>query len=160
MQISGRFSKRTLGLIQPSLGLLVELSGENYHRLMALAPAMKDMHGSYSSQSRQSAGLVLEVREHTAYTSLVYLSHHFTGTDGLVESGPNAHLRLYHDAQQLDVLAIDCAGLAPLNLYVAPSLLNKWRANRFLSKWLAYCQEQQHGFVPATTPAVMDCATA
>lgn len=59
---------------------------------------------------------------------------------------PNALLRAYHDAAQVEVLDLRQTVLPLYRHYGAPALEAKWRANLFLSKWLAYCLREGHVF--------------
>lgn len=67
-------------------------------------------------------------------------------TTGGTLAEPNALLRAYHDAGQVEVLDLRQTVLPLYRHYGAPALEAKWRANLFLSKWLAYCVRAGHGF--------------
>ena len=74
------------------------------------------------------------------------------------EPEPDVLLRVYHDAEQVEVIDLKQSSLPVHSLYEAPGLLNKWQVNLFVSKWLAFCVYQGHRFSPQST--VEDLATA
>ena len=59
---------------------------------------------------------------------------------------------MYHDAQVGEV--ISCGRRRGLRhasynrMFNSYSLVEKWRMNRFLQKWLGYCLMQGHRFIP------------
>ena len=58
---------------------------------------------------------------------------------------PDATLRVYHDAEQVEVLDLRQTVLPLPRGPHYPELRDKWRANLFLSKWLSFCISQGHG---------------
>jgi uncharacterized protein len=133
---------------EPNVGRLVELCEENYQQLLRLLPGLRDMRGHYCSLRHGHADLYLEVVEHARYTSLVRLTYHFEHETGRLRE-PDALLRVYHDAEQVEVADLTACSLAVEARYEVPSLTNKWRANLFVFKWLNYCLQQGHRFQPA-----------
>jgi hypothetical protein len=101
------------------------------------------MHHQHCSSIEGHLDLHLEVLEQTPYTTQIRLTYCF-GEGGQFD--PAAVLRAYHDAQQIEVLGLK---QRVLPLSARPdmcSLERKWKANLFLSKWLAYCCGQKHQF--------------
>ena len=89
--------------------------------------------------------LHLEIREQTPYTTLVHITYFFTGTEQR-QRDPDALLRVYHDSRQVEVIDLR-QHILPLNGgRLLPTLVQKWRINLFLSKWLSYCNDQGHRF--------------
>ena len=88
---------------------------------------------------------MLTVVSQSPYTTLLRLTYEFSGGHGPAE--PDALLRVYHDARMVEVEDLRQDTLPTNRLFEAPGLLNKWRANLFVSKWLAFCLQQQHIFV-------------
>ena len=101
------------------------------------------MKGEFESHLPGQAHLKLTVLEQSKYTSLINLTYAFD--DGR-ESDPDAVLRVYHDAEQVEVEQVRQSNLPELSLYEAPGLVNKWRANIFVGKWLRFCVNQGHFF--------------
>lgn len=130
---------------RPNVGRLVELCEENYRHLRKLLPGLREMQGSYRSRGHDHADLFLQVLEHTRYTSLVHLTYFFDHDQASVPE-PDVLLRVYHDAWQVEVIDLKQSSLPVQSLYEAPGLLNKWQVNLFISKWLAFCVFQGHGF--------------
>lgn len=130
---------------QPSAGRLGQLCEENYLALERLLPNMREMQGCYRSSPDGHAALHLEVLEHARYTSLVHLTYYFDAERG-VEPDPDVTIRVYHDAQEAEVIDLKQSQLPIERLFEAPGLRNKWQANLFLSKWLDYCRQQRHRF--------------
>jgi len=130
---------------QPNVGRLVELCEENYLYLTRLLPELREMHGRYCSSGDGHADLFLEVIEHARYTSVVHLTYYFDHDHGR-EPDPDVLLRVYHDAEQVEVIDLRQSSLPVGSLYEAPGLLNKWQVNLFVFKWLAFCVLQGHRF--------------
>lgn len=97
--------------------------------------------------------LHLEVIEQSPYTSLLRLTYFFPQPDGqehrIPLADPDALLRAYHDARQVEVLDLRQTALPLHNHYRSPALEAKWRANFFLGKWLSYCVRTGHLFTLA-----------
>jgi uncharacterized protein YqiB (DUF1249 family) len=130
---------------EPSVGDLMDLCEESYGLLMKMAPELAAMTGRHGSNLASHPDLVLEIVEQSRYTTLVHLTHQF-GTWPRRESDPDALLRVYHDAQQVEVVDLRQRVLPPERLYCAPGLSNRWRANLFISRWLAFCARLGHRF--------------
>ncbi|MCB1924355.1 MAG: DUF1249 domain-containing protein [Gammaproteobacteria bacterium] len=130
----------------PSVGDLMVLCEDNYRYLLSLAPQLRRLQGQHCSTSEADQDLHLTVVEQTRYTSLVRLTYHFTLDDGS-STEPDALLRVYHDAQQVEVEDLRQQVLPTHRLFEAPGLLNKWRLNLFVSRWLMFCVSQGHLFV-------------
>ena len=162
MQIS-RGPQCLLGLASrhPTVGDLMTLCEENYVLLGRLAPGLRELRKVSISRRMGCVDLYLIIEEQSPYTSLVRLTHLFQGADldhaggvaATLDRGqigaradPDARLRIYHDARQVEVLDL-CQTVLPLHLdYQPPALDSKWRANLFLGKWLAFCLQQGHRF--------------
>lgn len=129
----------------PTVGSLMELCEENYRALVLLVPSVRMMSGDYCSAVQGAQDLYLQVLEQTQYTSLVHLTHVFIDEAGDSKE-PDIVVRLYHDATQAEVLEVGQGVMPVIGNYFPPALRDKWRANVFLSKWLAYCRHQGHGF--------------
>lgn len=140
---------------RPSVGDLMRLCEENYARLLRLAPGLANWRGELESRGRDDMWLHLEVIEQSPYTSLLRLTYLFSQLDGqehrIPLADPDALLRAYHDARQVEVLDLRQTALPLHNHYRSPALEAKWRANFFLGKWLSYCVRTGHLF--ALTPA-------
>lgn len=142
---------------QPSLGDLGTLCEENYVYLLSLMPQLKRLQGEHCSTSGQHQDLLLTIVEQTPYTTLLRLTYRFPDEHG--GRDPDALLRAYHDARQVEVEDLRQQALPIDRLYEAPGLLNKWRVNLFVSKWLTFCLRQGHLFVDdvgALSPPVYD----
>jgi uncharacterized protein len=134
----------------PDVGALMNLCEENFVLLRRLAPGLSVYPvGQYLSRRPGTVDLHLEIEGQARYTTLVRLTHHFTAPDTLeTHSDPDARLRVYHDARQVEVLELRQSILPLRTQYAHPALVDKWRANLFLSKWLLFCLRQGHGFAP------------
>lgn len=138
----------------PDVGALMGLCEENFVLMRRLAPGLSaHPAGRYVSRRPGTVDLHLEIEEQARYTTLVHLTHSFTDTETREShSDPDARLRVYHDARQVEVLEL-CQSILPLRTrYAHPALADKWRANLFLSKWLMFCLRQGHGFAPDPNP--------
>ena len=142
---------------------LDRLMGEqerNYARLLCLLPLLRRLEGRRTSSAAGMPDLHLEVLEQSAYTTTLVLTYTLR-IDGGALREPELQLRCYHDARMVEVFAVrepgadGRVGWSPLR---HSSLGRKWRLNRFLGKWLAYCLLQGHGaFVPEDEAHVASC---
>jgi uncharacterized protein YqiB (DUF1249 family) len=135
---------------RPSVGDLLALCEENYRYVHSLVPQLKRLQGQHRSQRPDHQDLHLTIVEQTPYTTLLRLTYRFSHAEGGVAE-PDALLRVYHDARQVEVEDLRQQALPTHRLYEAPGLLNKWRLNLFVGKWLAYCVGQGHLFVDDVT---------
>jgi uncharacterized protein YqiB (DUF1249 family) len=138
---------------EPTVGDLMDLCEESYRHLIRMAPSLATLRGSHHSQLSDHMDLFLEVVEQSPYTSLVRLTHRFSNQDGEAAE-PDALLRVYHDARQVEVLDLRQHTLPLERLFQAPGLKNRWRANLFISRWLGFCARLGHQFPAQRTPAV------
>ena len=143
-----RFLHNTLDR-RPNVGRLIELCEHNYLLLQKLMPALKTMQGEYTAELPGHADLHLDVLEHGPYTSLIHLTYYFDHPRG-PQPEPDAVLRVYHDARELEVVELHQADtiLSATPLYEVPGLDNKWRLNWFVSKWLGFCVGAGYRFHP------------
>lgn len=130
---------------EPTVGSLMALCEDNYRLLLRMAPDLAEMEGRYASCLADHTDLYLEVLEQARYTSLIHLTYYFHHAQGQTPD-PDVTLRVYHDARQVEVLDLRQHALPMERLYDAPALLNKWKANLFVSKWLSFCHFQGHYF--------------
>lgn len=142
----------------PSLGDLLSLCEENFVRLQRLAPGLRDYPlGRLLSRRPGAVDLALEIEGQAPYTTSLRLTHVFTATR---HSEPDARLHVYHDARQVEILSLR-QSILPLRAdYGPPALIDKWRANLFLSNWLQFCCNQGHGFAPSLSETAGSTASA
>ena len=132
------------------LGWLMGLYAENHAKLAGLLDVRALAPGHYVSMAGDGLELHLEVIEQHRYTTELRLSYAMldpvTG-----EPDPSAHVRVYHDAQQVEVTHCyvgrrwqDVIGMNP-----PPDAVfgYRFRINTFLGKWLDYLVQQGHGMV-------------
>jgi len=141
--------------VQPTVGQLMVLCEENYSGLMRLAPELARLRGPYVSRADAGAHLLLDVREQAPFTTTLRLTHLFAGSNepGSWRSEPDAVLRAYHDAGQVEVLDLCQTALPVFRHYRAPALHAKWKVNLFLAKWLSYCLLRGHRFPSSVSEA-------
>ena len=150
--MQGYQSERLLDWLdsRPSVGDLMALCEENYRHLHRLVPQLQRLQGRHRSSRPDHQDLHLTILEQTPYTTLLRLTYRFDDTEGGM-SDPDALLRVYHDARQVEVEDLRQQVLPTRRLYEAPGLLNKWRVNLFVAKWLAFCLRQGPLFVDDIT---------
>jgi uncharacterized protein YqiB (DUF1249 family) len=123
------------------------LCEENYGALLQLAPRLPELTDQLRSKPEGVAELLLCIVEQSPYTTTLRLTHVLRGNAATQHpSEPDALLRAYHDAEQVEVLNLRQTVLPILSHYQAPALAAKWRANLFVSKWLGYCLNQGYQF--------------
>jgi len=145
MQLPWIHQVQKLLIDQPTVGRLMDLCEENYSLLMSMAPQLQRMQGGHLSRRNGHMDLYLEIIQQSPYTTELHLTYYFSHTQGQTPD-PDAMLRVYHDASQIEVIDLREQVLPVLPNYQPPGLYNKWKANVFLSKWLSYCVSQGHGF--------------
>lgn len=133
---------------QPTVGGLMALCEENYAALIRLIPGLRGMHGPHRARSQGEIDLFLDIVDQAPYTTTVRLTYRFSErcAPGRMQTEPDALLRAYHDARQVEVLGLSPTALPPLSDMDEPILLDKWRINLFLGKWLQYCAQQGYCF--------------
>jgi uncharacterized protein YqiB (DUF1249 family) len=135
---------------RPSVGNLMALCEENYRALMRLIPRLRQIRGELRSVLDGDLDLHLEILEQTPYTTLLRLTYFFPHDDGLVHRerspDPDALLRVYYDAGQVEVLDLRQTALPVHNRYGSTALETKWKVNLFLKKWLDFCILRGHRF--------------
>lgn len=134
---------------RPNVGDLMRLCEENFALFMRLAPELPHLWGVLTSRRAGGVDLHLRIEEQSKYTTQVRLTYFFAAADGSgPRPDPDARLRIYHDARQVEVLELR-QSLLPLRAdYQHPALADKWQANLFLAKWLGFCVREGHGFRP------------
>jgi hypothetical protein len=139
-----------IGSGRPTVGDLMYLCEENYRALIRLIPDLRAIQGEMRSILDRDMDLHLEILEQAPYTTLMRLTYYFPHNDGLIhrlqDPDPDALLRVYHDACQVEVLDLHQTALPIHNDYRFPALEAKWKVNLFLSKWLAFCLLRGHRF--------------
>lgn len=123
---------------RPSVGTLLELYEENYLLLLRLCPNLNSLQGHQHATDESGLKLHLQVLEQTPYTSLIHLTYQFGDGENPLPD-PDAYLRAYHDARQLEVVRLRESALPLGQCPQCPTLQQKWHINLFLSKWLRYC---------------------
>lgn len=144
---------------RPCVGDLMALCEENYGQLSRLAPDLRHSRGSLVSHQRGTPDLYLHVLGQSPYTTEVRLTYLFDAHEETrTRPDPDAHLRVYHDARQVELLDLRQAVL-PLRIhYDHPALADKWQANLFLSKWLTFCLRAGHRFGGGSSHALAAAA--
>lgn len=137
---------------------LMELYELNYLNLRRLAPDLDGL-GDHSISALNS-GLDLHYRliEKCKYTITFSLTYQFGRHNGAYQA-PDLHIRFYQDARVAEVLSgvlhRHCLHAGAGNLFhhhlnlPTNNLMNRWRLNRFLHKWLNFCLKQGHLLRPA-----------
>jgi uncharacterized protein YqiB (DUF1249 family) len=130
----------------------MSLCEENYAALMRLIPELRRIQGEETLVNQSRQDLHLEVLEQAPYTTLLRLTHYFPHDDGLIHRQqnpePDALLRAYHDARQVEVLDLRQTVLPIRTDYRYPALDSKWKVNLFLFKWMHFCLVQGYRCIP------------
>lgn len=144
-----------LSLRRPrNLAALIDVYEGNYFRLMRLVPELDQLEGTVVSRVAGALDLYLTVTERFPYTTSLTLSYRFKDDERLIAE-PNARIQVYHDVRAVEAVShmrrhkrtkchvdLRCKRQAELN--------RKWEMNRFLHKWLGFCQRQGHIFLRCT----------
>ncbi len=139
-----------------NLGTLISLYENNFIQLQRLIPDLEQLEGTLISSVHGAHNLYLSIGQRSPYTTLISLSYRFSSSTQIAEE-PNAHIRIYHDARTVELLGHSRKKLAARPVrgpyQRMPELHRRWCLNRFLYKWLGYCQHQGHLFLSG----MMDC---
>lgn len=135
-----------------TVGGLMDVCEESYASLMRLAPDLARAQGHLRARAATGLDLHLQVLEQSRYTTLIRLTYAFPRNpgEGLPCLDPNARLCAYHDAHQVEVMDLHQTALPLYRHYAHPALDAKWKANRFLARWLAFCVHQGYRFGPVS----------
>ena len=131
---------------------LMEMYEANYIRVRKLCGNKDAMPSVAVSRIAKGMDLYLQVLEQTKYTATIALTYYFADSKSGFLAYPDLKLRIYYDALQAEVLCQSYRrqknpNFRAFNHAVSPSLLKRWRMNRFLFKWLSYCDRQGHSFL-------------
>lgn len=121
---------------------LMDLYEQNYIRLRCLIPDLT-LADIMISEVEGYNSLHLVVKERCKYTTILNLTYQFKPKNKTIFL-PDLNIRVYHDAQTAEVQN-------KMNRFhqlqdSTGSIYHQWKLNRFLYKWLGYCQHQGHSF--------------
>lgn len=132
-----------------TLASLMDIYEGSYWRLMRLAPELKELGDHNVSRVAGGLDLHLSVVERFKYTEEIVLTYRFETREGALLE-PNLLVRVYHDARAAEARngrlrhshrTRHCRRRVPSELE------RRWELNRFLNRWLGYCQHQGHRFL-------------
>jgi uncharacterized protein YqiB (DUF1249 family) len=124
---------------------LMGLYESNYLRLEQLTGPLDAFSGHRRSCPPGDCELHLTLLARSPYTLELSLTYLLGAADGSLERVPDLRLRLYRDARLLEVPPAQ----APAGAGTARDLDRRWSRNLMLNKWLEYCAERGHQFLPA-----------
>ena len=126
---------------------LMEVYEGNYMKIRKLCDNINPNVGQYLSVSTADLDLHMQIIERSRYTYTLILSYHFNSDQATAPADyPQLKVRVYHDAMQAEVLPVTTKGSDSLSQYENKRLLQRWRDNRFLSKWLSFLLHRGHRF--------------
>lgn len=129
---------------------LMEMYEGNYIRLRKLLGDKESIPSVAVSRITNGMDLYLQVLDQTKYTTTIALTYYFSGIEEGFLAYPNLKIRIYYDALQAEVMSQAYKRRDPnfraFGHSLDPSLLKRWRMNRFLYKWLSYTGRQGHSF--------------
>lgn len=126
---------------------LQQVQEEIYRQMQLLLPDVYVYHDSLQSSVSGSPLLRLEVLERHAYTTFFRLTYEFReGEDR--SYAPDAHIRFYRDAHLAEATSYNtgqgCRRSAHPSFPPRQQLIQAWRRNRALDRWLDYLLKQGH----------------
>ena len=128
---------------------LMTLYESNYIRLGWLAPDLRRLRGSLTSEVAGEPALELSVVEQCRYTTALLMSYRFGEGDGAARE-PGLEIRVYHDARLAEACGTGAGASHPrlkrLAAAVPGSHGKRWSCNMLLNKWLEYCVGSGHRF--------------
>lgn len=127
----------------------MELYELNYIQLRRLVADPASLPDQSVSRIDGALDLHLSILERSKYTTTLYLTYQFSDKAG-VFAAPDVVVRMYHDAQLAEVISRGCRRGrrdAEYDRFQHDYPVEiKWKANRFLQKWLGYCLHHGHRF--------------
>ncbi len=127
---------------------LMDQYENNYLRLRRLIPDITKLPESTVSRLPGCLSLHLDIIERTKFTTTIFLSYYFEEAGQMIAE-PALTLRIYHDANQVEVLTGHLQhGRLQYDHIPEKAIKVKWKLNRFLYKWLGYCLYLGHSFKP------------
>ena len=132
---------------KPALRRLQQVQEEIYRQLHLLIPDQFAFHDVLMSRVSGSPDLRMEILERHNYTTFFRLTYEFR--DGEERSyAPDAHIRFYHDAHIAEATSFNvgqgCVRTAHPSFPIRQIMLQAWRRNRALDRWLDYLLKQGH----------------
>lgn len=129
---------------------LMEMYEANYIRIRKLCGAKESMPTVAVSRISMGLDLYLQVLEQTKYTTTIALTYYFADSESGFLAYPDLKIRIYFDALQAEVMSLSYRRQNPnftaFKHEMYPSLMKRWCMNRFLYKWLSFCDRQGHSF--------------
>ena len=151
MKYTGKYKVHP-GVRARDLPALMELYELNYIQLRQLVPDFDAIRDHSISRVPGALDLYLTVQERCKYTTTLHLTYLFQNEEGECPA-PDIVVRLYHDAQVAEVISRGQRrgrqNAEYDRFHHTYSIDTKWRANRFLQKWLGFCIRHGHTFSPA-----------
>lgn len=119
---------------------LMEVYELNYIHLRNLLGDLRMGPDNYRIEFDAAPAVWVSVKERTKYTATLNLR--YAAIKGMCsEELPDLDVKIYFDALQAEVNAVNGGGRtgSPSDAALLAHLRKRWKANRFLCKWLAYC---------------------
>lgn len=139
---------QSIGNAPKTFANLMDLYERNYIGVRRLSPELAAAGTTLISKVDNGLSLYLHIFERFRYTSEIALTYYFTrGQQPLAQ--PNLRIRVYHDARLAEVQSAQLRHDPPFFLdeqLDQSHLVQRWRVNRFLYKWLNFCLYQGHQF--------------
>ena len=133
---------------------LMDLYENNYMRLRRLVPDLSKLPDNVVSHLPGCLSLHMVILERTKFTTTLCLTYFFED-GGQKVAEPALTIRVYHDANQVEVLTGHLKhGRQQYDHIPTEAKKIKWQFNRFLYKWLGYCLYLGHSFACLQSNAV------
>lgn len=133
-----------------SFAALMELYEINYIQLRLLLGDLQNLPKEKTSYIKNHLPVFLKVEESTKHTTTFLLTYIFSESDSFTDSRPDLLVRVYHDAQQAEVINHRCRFTGETvprwQKDIENNLLCRWRVNRFLYKWIKHLQYYKYKF--------------
>jgi uncharacterized protein YqiB (DUF1249 family) len=125
---------------------LMGLYESNYLRLAQLVGELQALPERARSCVAGDCELLLQLVERSPYTTVADLTY-LLAPESPAEAGtplrlPDLRLRIYHDARLVEASWSGDSAAAERELH------HRWARNVMLNKWLEYCLDRGHRFVP------------
>lgn len=144
------FVRQGIGRLPPKLRRLQDVQSEIYRQLQLLIPDDVVLYDAFQSRVHGAPLLKMDILERHPYTHFLRLTYQFEN-DEQKEIAPDAHIRVYNDAQLAEVTAFNHkqAFTRTASPYFPHESLfeHSWNQNQALDKWLSFLLHQGHSLL-------------
>lgn len=143
---------------QAAFDTLMDYYEQNYAALRVLLPKLSDWESERRYVLRAASGSLPEVlgrlEERHAYTTDIWLSYQLSSNHRLPLYVPDFSIRIYHDAQQAEVLQGRLKDYWQITIGEHTTVKSRFMVNQILNRWLFHLHDAQYHVCAAIDSAI------